>query len=292
MNETAPRNPNYNYWTDDKHWMMRYAVPMSAQRQKGTDNLLRKRWRTLLSVDDMIENLVGILTSQQRLDDTYIVFFSDNGYHLGQFCFGADKRQPYEADIRVPMAVKGPGVKAGVVEQSIALNIDLLPTFVELAGGAAPDEVDGASLVPLLLHNATTGSNRQYFLVDYYGEGAHTPCGDIYGKCLPQHRGWDSYADVGDASNNTYHCVRMLVTPQTNQTMTRMYCEFQDSENFKELYQMKNDPWQLQNEAYSNSTDAQANVREMSARLEKFKTCAGASCRAPSLVGAGGEVLK
>ena len=56
-----------------------------------------------------------------------------------------------------------------MVEESIALNIDLLPTLVELAGGSAPSSVDGTSLVPLLLHNASSGSNRQFFVVEYYG---------------------------------------------------------------------------------------------------------------------------
>jgi N-acetylglucosamine-6-sulfatase len=66
----------------------------------------------------MIENLINMLNTTttsnvHTLENTYVIFFSDNGYHLGQFCFGADKRQPYEADIRVPMAVRGPGIKKG-----------------------------------------------------------------------------------------------------------------------------------------------------------------------------------
>ena len=62
------------------------------------------------------------------------------------------------------------------MEESIALNIDFQPTFVELAGGTADPLVDGKSLVPLLLHGAATGSNRHEFLVDYYGEGSLLGC--------------------------------------------------------------------------------------------------------------------
>ena len=90
---------------------------------------------------------------------------NDAGYHLGQFCFGADKRQPYEADIRVPMAVMGPGIKAGYVDQSIALNIDLMPTFTELAGGTPDPEVDGGSLVPLLLKGPCVATRRHIDVV-------------------------------------------------------------------------------------------------------------------------------
>jgi N-acetylglucosamine-6-sulfatase len=52
---------------------------MQYDRELGTDNTLRKRWRTLLSVDDMVERLVGQLEASGRLDDTFVVFFSDNG---------------------------------------------------------------------------------------------------------------------------------------------------------------------------------------------------------------------
>lgn len=64
-----------------------------------------------------------------------------------------------------------------------------MPTFIELAGGTAPTEVDGASLVPILLNNASSGSNREVFLVEYYGEGEENSCG-LY-QCKSQHRGYD-----------------------------------------------------------------------------------------------------
>ena len=100
---------------------MRWAPPLTAEKQTATDLLLRKRWQTLLSVDDMIEQLITRVTALGQMDRTFVIFFADNGYHLGQFCFGADKRQPYEADIRVPFIAMGPGIKAGAVEESIAL---------------------------------------------------------------------------------------------------------------------------------------------------------------------------
>jgi len=279
---TAPRNPNYNYWSGDKHWLMRWAPPMTARKQSATDELLLKRWRTLLSVDDIVEQLITRVTALGQMERTYFVFFSDNGYHLGQFCFGADKRQPYEADIRVPFAVMGPGIKAGAVEESLALNIDLMPTITELAGGVPHEAVDGDSLVPLLLHSAQTGTNRKDFLVDYYGEGS--PGSGIYGGANPpciqgQRGGAIPMQSCGDAWNNTYHCIRELVTPQTNETTTRMYCEFSDKEGFKELYEMKADPWQLTNEAYSNKSQHTTVLAAMATRLKELKGCAGPSCR-------------
>lgn len=69
-NATAPRTPNYNVWGANKHWLMRYQVPMDSAEQRGTDITLQKRWRTLLSVDDMISNLVRMLDDRGILDDT------------------------------------------------------------------------------------------------------------------------------------------------------------------------------------------------------------------------------
>lgn len=287
-NATAPRNPNFNHWSGDKHWLMRFAPPLTQEKEAATDALLRKRWQTLLSVDDMVEQLITRVTALGQMDRTFVIFFADNGYHLGQFCFGADKRQPYEADIRVPFIAMGPGIRAGAIEESIALNIDLMPTFVELAGGVADPDVDGMSLAPLLLHGAATGSNRQAFLVDYYGEGAPANPGNatwapgIYGTgdCVLGKRGGTIPLEAcGDASNNTYHCVRLLVTPQTPTTSTRMYCEFVDDEHYVELYEMKHDPWQLTNLAYSNDTSDKAVAKYMSSWLHRLRSCAGPSCR-------------
>ena len=63
--------------------------------------LICHRWRTLLSVDDLIEKVVHALASYELLENTYIMLTSDHGYHLGQFGMPLDKRLPYEFDIKV-----------------------------------------------------------------------------------------------------------------------------------------------------------------------------------------------
>ena len=62
-----------------------------------------------------------------------------------------DKRQLYEFDIRVPLLIRGPNIKPGSVTDSPALNIDIMPTIIQLAGDPAPEDVDGLSLVPILV---------------------------------------------------------------------------------------------------------------------------------------------
>ena len=64
------------------------------------DEIFRNRWRTLLSVDDMVDNIMTFLHENDMLENTVAMFTSDHGYHLGTFGLPLDKRMPYETDIR------------------------------------------------------------------------------------------------------------------------------------------------------------------------------------------------
>ena len=109
----------------------------------------RDRLETMLAVDEMVAALVQTLEETGQLDNTFIFFTSDNGYHLGQHRL-IGKDTTYEEDIRVPLIVRGPGVPAGQTVSHFALNSDLAPTLAELAGASAPAFIDGRSLVPVL----------------------------------------------------------------------------------------------------------------------------------------------
>jgi arylsulfatase A-like enzyme len=111
-------------------------------RTPGLDD----RQRTLLAVDDALAAIVKLLKQTGRYDDTYLVVTSDQG-----LAFGRDpaKGVPYEGSIRVPLVVRGPGVKAGVTLHQLVNLADLAPTFLDWLGAPAMD-VDGRSLAPLL----------------------------------------------------------------------------------------------------------------------------------------------
>ena len=81
--------------------------------------------------------------------DTYVVLTSDNGFHLGQNGLGRGKGTPYDTDVRVPLLITGPGVVPGV-RREVTSNIDLAPTFEELAGLPPAPYRSGLSLVPTL----------------------------------------------------------------------------------------------------------------------------------------------
>ncbi|XP_065198698.1 N-acetylglucosamine-6-sulfatase-like [Sycon ciliatum] len=201
-NETAPRSPSYGFKPDDKHWIISGGTPqMDNTTIKTVDELCLDRWRTLQSVDDLLEEVVMTLQTGGVLDNTYIFYNSDHGYHLGQFNQQGEKRQPYDEDIRVPLIVRGPGVVKGQKTPRIALNIDLAPTFIELAGGEVPDDMDGRSLRPVL-ENALCADWRDDFLVEYWGEG--TPCMGTIHATPPEQ------VFLHDCHNNTFVNLRTL----------------------------------------------------------------------------------
>ncbi|KAM3833331.1 N-acetylglucosamine-6-sulfatase [Vipera latastei] len=274
-NVSAPRNNNFNIHGKDKHWLIRQAkTPMTNSSVQFLDDAFRKRWRTLLSVDDLIEKLVKKLQFQRELDNTYIFYTSDNGFHTGQFSLPIDKRQLYEFDIKVPLLVRGPGVKPNQTNKMLVANIDLGPTILDIAGyDLNKTQMDGMSLLPLL-RGEINKTWRSDVLVEYQGEGHNSSdptcpaLGPGVTHCFP-----DCVCE--DAYNNTYACVRTLLTKWNLQ-----YCEFDDREVFVEVYNLTADPHQITNIA---KTIDQEILEKMNYRLMMLQSCAGAMCRTPGV---------
>ena len=126
-----------------------YRKRSKAQCVREAIEQWRDRMESLQDVDDMVGRLVAALREEGSLDNTYIVFSSDNGFAMYDnrvFSKGA----PYEDSHGVPLIVRGPGVPAGRTDSRLVANIDLAPTFAQWAGAPTPPFVDGRSLVPVL----------------------------------------------------------------------------------------------------------------------------------------------
>ncbi|XP_077400720.1 N-acetylglucosamine-6-sulfatase [Vanacampus margaritifer] len=272
----APRDPNFNVHGKDKHWLIRQAkTPMSNSSIGFLDDAFKRRWQTLLSVDDLVEKLVSSLEARGELDNTFVFFTSDNGYHTGQFSLPLDKRQLYEFDIRVPLMVRGPNIKSGQTSQFLVANVDLGPTMLDMAGlNVSKAQMDGTSFLPVLEGKVNGSTWRSDILVEYEGEGRNVsdPACPLLGpgvsECFPDCVCEDSY-------NNTYACVR-TVAPSAN----LQYCEFDDNEVFVEVYNLTADPFQLTNIA---KTIDQEVLEKMNHRLMMLQSCAGQTCRTPGV---------
>jgi arylsulfatase A-like enzyme len=103
---------------------------------------LRNRARMAQSIDRLLARILEVVDR-----NTYVVFTSDNGLHLGQHRLGRGKGTPFSSDVQVPLLVVGPGVRPGARGEVVS-NIDLAPTFEDLAGLTPPSYRSGRSLVP------------------------------------------------------------------------------------------------------------------------------------------------
>src|SRR5205823_10039579 len=142
----------------------------TAQETAAIDDLYRKRIRSLQAVDRGVARLVRTLRTTGQLDNTYIVFTSDNGFHLGQHRMPAGKQTAYEEDIHVPLIVRGPGIPAGSTDSAITGNVDLAPTFAALAGVRAPSFVDGRSFAGELGVGSSRPRPRTAYLLEHWKE--------------------------------------------------------------------------------------------------------------------------
>jgi N-acetylglucosamine-6-sulfatase len=164
----VPRTPAYGARPDATAPRWLKEIPALRPNEiTSIDQDYRKRAEAVQAVDKMIGELRATLVSLGIADKTYIVFSSDNGYHMGDYSLRPGKMTPFDTDINVPLVVVGPGIGPGQLLKQIAENIDLCPTFTDLGGGQGPTKPDGHSLVPLLLGNATADW-RQAALIEHH----------------------------------------------------------------------------------------------------------------------------
>src|SRR5262249_3634641 len=107
----APRTPPFNRadMRAERQWLQNR--PLLGNQQISTiDQVYRRRLQSMLGVEDMVQNVVDALQKTGQLDNTYIVFTSDNGFHLGQHRLPPGKQAAFEENIHVPLIVRGPAV--------------------------------------------------------------------------------------------------------------------------------------------------------------------------------------
>ena len=127
---------------------------------------LRKYMSTIAGIDSCVGRILDQLEALNIENNTAIVYVSDNGFFRGEHKLG-DKRAPYEESIRIPFVIKFPQEQdiPRVIDE-IALNLDLAPTILDIAGISIPETMQGLSLLPLI-KNEPVASWRKYFFYQY-----------------------------------------------------------------------------------------------------------------------------
>jgi N-acetylglucosamine-6-sulfatase len=149
--EPLPRPPNFNEAdVSDKPAGVRHLPRLDDGRIATIERRYRCELEALLAVDDGVEKVVETLEAKGDLDNTLLVYTSDNGYFHGEHRIPDEKRRAYEESIRVPLLIRGPGIPPGVVIDPLVINADLAPTVLDAAGVAPGLEPDGRSLLEVI----------------------------------------------------------------------------------------------------------------------------------------------
>ncbi len=149
---------------------VRDKAPWRENRRAGSGDLLVQRYRqTLAAVDEGVGSLLDHLAEKGQLENTAIIYVGDNGYLMGEHGGLWDKRAPFEPSIRVPMILRYPaGGRQGQVDERMVLNLDLVPTLLQLAGAPADTTLPGRSMLD-------EGEGRDSFLYEYFAYEGKVP---------------------------------------------------------------------------------------------------------------------
>jgi arylsulfatase A-like enzyme len=249
-----PRAPGFDEAdVGDKPEFVRRMPPLDEAHVRRLEDEYQRRLASLQAVDDMVERIVAALEAVGALDSTYVIYSSDNGFHLGEHRLPAGKDFAYEEDIRVPAIVRGPGVPAGHRIEAMVLNSDFAPTFAEIAGIEAPTFVDGRSFLPLF--DSPKQPWRESFLIE-------------------RRQFEKQYVELAEQLGMTTDEIERSAQLDAIRTFAWTYVEYGTGE--RELYDVARDPHQLDNVV---ETADPALVAALAARLAQLRTCRGAECR-------------
>jgi N-acetylglucosamine-6-sulfatase len=243
----APRSPAFDSpVVGAPAWLSHYA-PLQAEQIALIDRDFRQRAQAVQAVDRLIAGIEDALVARGEARDTYIVFSSDNGLHMGEYRLLPGKQTAFDTDIRVPLIVAGPGVPAGRTVSAMAENIDLCPTFEQLGGARVGAGVDGHSLNGLLHGRPLAGHWRGEVLIEHHGPDANPEDPDVPTR--------------GAGNPPSYEALR---------TRTSLYVEYVTGE--REYYDLLSDPFELHNIA---AHLAPAHLRRLHRALVAMESCHG-----------------
>jgi N-acetylglucosamine-6-sulfatase len=268
--------------SDKPGWLRRQARRRLNKAQiKTIDNERRRQQEQLLSVDQAVGRLVQSLKDRGILDNTYLIFSSDNGFFRGEHRIVSGKYLPYDPASRVPLLIRGPGIPAGGVSNELVWNGDIPQTILQIASGSENPGTDGRSLLPYAQDPAKR-STRPILLEGDTGPGgtgaeaaqtasvrAREARVGVAGK-----KGVDDLDQEPDAIKSA---ANTDVAPAYRSIRTARYEYTIYSNGQSELYDMLRDPAQLNSVVHDPRYKL---VKKwLFSQLVPLSTCAAAQCR-------------
>ena len=183
------KGPALSKWFNDKPM----ELSVDGKTLTGTELVKWKYQRYMQDylacvqgVDDGVGKVLDYLDQANLSKNTIVIYSADNGWYLGDLGL-YDKRFMYEPGLHVPLLARGPGVKAGNVPENFVANIDLAPTFLDLAGLPIPSSMQGRSIAPLLRGESPADWRTSVYYRYYHDPGHHNTAAH-YGVRTPTHK--------------------------------------------------------------------------------------------------------
>ncbi len=277
------KRPGFNERNiDDKpKWLRTQAHRLGIGVRRKIAQERRRRLEQLVSVDDAVDQIVQALEAKNLLDNTYLIFASDNGFFRGEHRIVGGKYLAYEPSSRVPLLIRGPGIPAGVTSSELVSTLDITQTILQIAQGSADPSLDGRSLFPYaqdpslrstrpILLEADTGPGRGGNGDPASASAAAGVAGRAGVKNLDEEPGVAASVKKATVNGNFAPAYRGL---RTSRYLYVLYANGQS-----ELYDMKLDPGQLSNVAQNRRYRPVR--RWLFAHLTAMVACKGAQCRA------------
>ena len=262
----TPRPPGFNEAdvSDKPSYIRDGLAPLTRNEvfQLTVEN--QKSIEALRSVDEGVRDIVDALKEAGKLRNTYVIFTSDNGFFLGQHRISRGKLLPYEPALRVPMVIRGPGIKPRSTSFEPVANQDIAPTILKLTGAEARSKIDGRPMIQFWRN--TKQRSRRPILLSSYQQATRFIPGDYPDEPVtPTATRKGAHTSAQPASQNY---VGVRVGPYK-------YVEYEVGD--KELYVIPRDPAELHNRfGQPRYKKIQAYLNK---ELAKLRACKGASCR-------------
>jgi N-acetylglucosamine-6-sulfatase len=214
------------------------AKPKPGKKKKakaggGGGNMISGYFGCLAGVDENVGRVLAALDELKLAENTVVIFTSDNGFYLGEHRLG-DKRSAYDESLRIPLLVRWPKLGEagrGRVADQMALNVDLAPTLLDLAGVKVPAEMHGRSWRPILEGKSDAAADwRKAFFYEYFFERNFripTVLAVRTEKAkLIKYPGHDEWTELFDLASDPYETKNLVADPAAKELLAAMQAEF------------------------------------------------------------------